>query len=114
MELFLLGLFCGVVLVYVALKLVIWWATKKIREASSSIDKLVEKVKTEINESIITARVEEINGVFYVYSDKNEFLAQGTTLTELRERISSRKPDTNVIIKTDNKELAEKLKATEA
>lgn len=65
------------------------------------LDKTVSKL-AKVQEKIdhkISARVEEVNGVFYVYNaEDNSFLVQGSTLKELREHLGKRIPNANIVI----------------
>lgn len=78
---FLVGILLGVI--------VSWFIIRKLLLAMSQV---AHHRQQEIAE-IIAAKVEEINGIFYVYDiDKHEFLAQGHTSEEIQTRLRSRFP----------------------
>ena len=99
------GLIIAAVLINIAWRLV-------TRRAEQQIEQLAEAIKT-LSANQIQARVEEDNGVFYVYRiDDNSFLAQGTTMAELRERIESRMKDAMIYVTEGDPEVLSRLKAT--
>lgn len=56
-------------------------------------DKILQQELTRIQNSneTLQARVEEINGVFFIYGiEKNEFLAQGSNSLEILQHLKSR------------------------
>ena len=99
------GLIIAAVLINIAWRLV-------TRRAEQQIEQLAEAIKT-LSANQIQARVEEQAGVFYVYRvDDNTFLAQGTTMSELRERIESRMKDAMIYVTEGDAEVLARLKAT--
>jgi hypothetical protein len=86
--------------------------TWMLRRSEARLEELVKAIE-EVTANNIQARVEEENGVFYVYNTKdNTFLAQGRTLTELREKIEERWPNANVAVTEGDVAVLERLKTT--
>lgn len=80
------GMAIGVAGFYLAIKVAV---NVLIRRLARDIDSL--QVELEEQQKPIPARVELHNKVFFVYNNEtNEFMAQGTDLAELRERIRAR------------------------
>ena len=78
---FLIGILLGV--------FVGWLIIKKLMLAMAQV---AHNHQQEIAE-IIAVKLEEIDGIFYVYDiDKHEFLAQGHTSEEIQVRLRSRFP----------------------
>ena len=102
---FLLGVVVGAGVLYV-------FAVYSIRRLISRA--LEEDAVTAAREEdlVIRAHVEEHNGVFYFYNEKNnEFLIQGSNIKELIEHLESRRPGTTVhVVKGDDAAIAQ-LKA---
>jgi vancomycin resistance protein YoaR len=83
-----------------------------MRRAEQNLEALVKALE-EVSANNIQARVEEDSGVFYVYNAQDgTFLAQGRTLTELRERLEQRWPDAVVAVTEGDTAVLERLKAT--
>lgn len=100
---FLLGVVVGAGLLYV---FAVWTIRRLISQA------LAEDAATEQDDLVIRAKVEEQDGVFYFYNEKNnEFLVQGSNLQELLEHLESRKPGTTVHVVNGDKETIAHLKA---
>ena len=90
---FFIGLIAGAVLAVILLSR----AIEKILKPTD-LEKMAAKID-EQRSSKISARVEEVNGVFYVYNaDDDSFLVQGSTLNELVEHIDKRIPDATIVI----------------
>jgi lipopolysaccharide export LptBFGC system permease protein LptF len=106
---FVFGIVAGMIITAVIVNIAFRIAT---RRAEQQLEQLVEAVKS-LSANQIQARVEEQDGVFYVYRvDDNSFLAQGTTMAELRERIESRMKDAMVYVTEGDAEVLARLKAT--
>jgi hypothetical protein len=109
MESFFYGVFAGIVLTTIVVNIVLRRAT---RRAEQQLEEMVQAIQA-LSANQVQARVEEDNGVFYVYrADDNTFLAQGTTMSELRERIESRMKDAMVYVTEGDPEVLARLKAT--
>lgn len=100
------GMCLALVIVYVYLRMV-------MLRAAQDLDDLMQVIEN-LKQSIIHARVEEADGVFYVYNTEDQsFMAQGRTVTELRERIKQRWQDTQVMITQGEQTVLDRLKATD-
>ena len=92
---FLSGAIAGVIIGYVILKILLHIALSRAEKELGLLAQAVEIYEA----STIPARVEQINGVFYVYDTRDgSFLAQGQTVTELRARIESRVKHARVLV----------------
>ena len=101
---FLLGVVVGAGLLYVG---AVWTIRRMISQA------IAEDVAEQREEDlVIRAHVEEHNGVFYFYNEKNnEFLIQGSDIKELIAHLESRRPGTTVhVVRGDEGAIAQ-LKA---
>lgn len=77
------------------------------------VDTLVEAIKTEAAKTVISARVEQHSGVFYVYDTTNDhFLAQGNTIAELRETLEQRFSGKNIFVTEGDQDVIDRLRAT--
>jgi hypothetical protein len=80
------GIFIGATAFYLTLKLAV---NILMRRLAQDIEQL--EVELDQHQKTIQARVELHNNEFFVYNnDTNEFMAQGATLQDLRERIRNR------------------------
>jgi predicted RNase H-like HicB family nuclease len=80
------GIFVGATAFYLTLKLAV---NILMRRLAQDIEQL--EVELDQHQKTIQARVELHNNEFFVYNnDTNEFMAQGATLQDLRERIRNR------------------------
>ena len=101
-----LGMCLALVVVYLYLRMV-------MLRAAQNLDDLLQVIEN-LKDSIIQARVEEADGVFYVYNTADQsFMAQGRTVTELRERIEQRWHDAQVMITQGEQAVLDRLKATD-
>jgi hypothetical protein len=108
---FVSGIILGMIITAVLVNIAYRLATHR---AEKQIEQLAEAIKA-LTANQIQARVEEDNGVFYVYrTDDNSFLAQGTCMSELKERIESRMKDAQVYVTEGDPEVLARLKATGA
>ena len=100
------GMVLAMVVVYVYLRMV-------MLRAAENLDNLLNVIER-LKESIIHARIEEQDGVFYVYNIEDQsFMAQGKTIVELRERIEQRWRDAQVFITEGDEDAIERLKGTD-
>ena len=84
---FLTGMAAGVIIGYVILRILLHIALSRAERELGLLARAVEIYQV----STIPARVEHVNGVFYVYDTRDgSFLAQGQTVDELRSRIETR------------------------
>lgn len=99
------GMCLALVVVYLYLRMV-------MLRAAQNLDDLIQVIE-HLKKSIIHARVEEQDGVFYVYNTADQsFMAQGTTIAELRERIDQRWADAQVMITEGDQAVLDRLKST--
>ena len=77
------------------------------------VDTLVEAIKAEAAKTVISARVEQHSGVFYVYDATNDhFLAQGNTVAELRETLEKRFRGKNIFVTEGDESVISALRST--
>jgi len=109
MENFLIGMFVGVVVTAIAIRIALHLAVKRAERTIESLTKAIEQLKLDH----VAARVEEHQGVFYVYNaTDNSFMAQGATLAELRATIEARWSDRRVLVTEGEPEVLDRLRAT--
>ena len=90
---------------YFALKI----AARRAEEDLARLFHVIDKLK----ETMISARVEEHDGVFYIYNTEDDsFMAQGSTISELRERIEQRWKDAQVFVNEGDQSVIDRLRAT--
>lgn len=83
------------------------------RRADEELTALIESIQEQQKNSI-SARVEEHDGVYYVYNIRdNSFLAQGSNLNELKDRIESRVKDVRVFVTEGDADVLQRLKSTQ-
>jgi len=102
---FLLGVMVGAALLYL---MTIWLMEHLIARAmqQGSADR-------ELANSVIRARVEQIDNQFYIYNiDKNEFLVQGRDMKELVDNLELRKPGAVIGVVDGDEQAIQNLKAT--
>ena len=107
---FVFGIIAGMIITAVLVNIAWRMAT---RHDEQQVEQLVEAIKALSVADLVQARVEESDGVFYIYRvDDDSFLAQGTTMAELKEHIESRMKDARVYVTQGDVAVLEKLKAT--
>lgn len=80
------GFFIGVIFTRL---IIIIEKERKLKE----IDKVVSEKIEELKSKIIPARIEEANGLLFLYnSETNEFLGQGTNANTLESSVKARYP----------------------
>jgi hypothetical protein len=105
---FLLGAAAGAIVGYGVLRIMVHIALARAERELGLLARAVEIYEA----STIPARVEQINGVFYVYDTRDgSFLAQGQTVTELRARIESRVKHARVLVTEGEESVLSLLKA---
>ena len=105
---FLIGAAAGVIIGYVVLRILVHIAMSRTERELELLARAVEIYQA----STIPARVEQINGVFYVYDTRdNSFLAQGQTAAELRSRIESRIKHARVLVTEGEESVISLLKS---
>ena len=105
---FLLGAAAGAIVGYMVLRIMIHVALSRAEKELGLLAQAVEIYEA----STIPARVEQIDGVFYVYDTRNgSFLAQGDTVAELKSRIESRVKHARVLVTEGEESVLSLLKA---
>jgi hypothetical protein len=104
----LVGMFVGIFIMLVFIR-------SAVREALDAADNSLKQLKDLVEEEIertVQTRIEEHDGIYYVYNIKDgTFLGQGTTLKEIITSITKRLPNTNVNITQGDVDVINKLKA---
>ena len=105
---FLLGAAAGAIVGYIVLRIILHVTLLRAERELGLLARAVEIYEA----STIPARVEQINGVFYVYDTRDgSFLAQGQTVTELRTRIEFRVKHARVLVTEGEESVLSLLKA---
>ena len=105
---FLLGAAAGAIIGYVVFRVMIHIAVSRAERELVLLARAVEIYEA----STIPARVEQIDGVFYVYDTRDDsFLAQGDTVAELKSRIESRVKHARVLVTEGEESVLSLLKA---
>ena len=105
---FIIGAAAGAIIGYVVLRILVHIAVARAERELGLLARAVEIYEA----STIPARVEQINGVFYVYDTRDgSFLAQGQTVTELRTRIEFRVKHARVLVTEGEESVLSLLKA---
>lgn len=103
---FFIGVLAGVILFYIGLRIA---ARMLLNHLARRLEEIHEVTKDEP----IDARLEEHNGVFYVYSvENNEFLGQGNSIAELKEHFRARMTQYRINIAEGDEDVIARLKAT--
>jgi hypothetical protein len=105
---FALGFLVGVVAIYIVLKVLANILFKRLEKELAELDHELKVLDT-----VVTARVEEENGVFYIYGvNDNLFLAQGRTIDEIKQVVESRDATKKVMVTEGDPAVIDRLKAT--
>ena len=84
---FFLGIFVGVTLLS-------FFNAIRLRMEIKELDNLLKQKIESIKEKIIPSRIEEENGILYLYNkETNEFLGQGKTFTDLEKNVREKFPN---------------------
>ena len=79
-----------------------------IREVMTELDAHIEKAAG----TLMPVIVERMNGVIFCYSkEDNQFICQGSTLTEIRAAFKARFPDKTAYLDGGDPDLVEELRA---
>jgi len=85
------------------------------RRAEADFTELIAAAIQEQERNTIPARVEQHDGMYYVYNLRDDsFLAQGSTLLELKNRLESRVKNAHVFVTEGDADVLERLKATQS
>jgi vancomycin resistance protein YoaR len=110
MENFIIGAVAGVIVTAVVLRVALHLAVRRAEKTLEALEQAIENLQA----NMIPARVEQHDGMFYVYNARdNSFIAQGTSLAELRSRIEGRMKDAHVVVQEGDPAVLEALKATQ-
>ena len=102
----LIGIFLGALAFYLVLKLAVHILVQRISQDIEELEAAIDQ-----QQQSILARVELHNNEFFVYNnDTNEFMAQGATLTEIRDKIKSRWSSYRVSVVAGEDHVLEQLK----
>lgn len=110
---FFLGMAIGAFLLY---QLMTFVADRLIEKSGGDLDRYLNEQLKIANPELDTtqANVEEIDGVFYLFdSNTSEFIAQGTTLSELKQRAKQCLTTSALIIGSTDPDVINKLKLQE-
>lgn len=111
---FFLGIVIGAFLLYHLMAIV---ATRLIEKSGGSVDQFLDdqlKLSTPQDLAITEAKVEEIDGIFYLFDSSTDmFIAQGATLLELKQRAKQCLTTSALIISSTDPEIINKLKLQE-
>ena len=106
---FIVGLILGMVVTGLVIFLLAQWL---VNRTAANIDTITAELK-QLAENIIPARVEQHEGVFYVYNTRDgSFIAQGTSISEIKSRIEERMKDTTVMVTEGDIDVLQRLKDT--
>lgn len=100
----LIGIVLGIVIAIVVIYLYI---RSLIKQVMMEIDELIDVAKNQMMPVI----VERENGIIYCYNkDDNQFICQGTNLSEIKAAFKARFPDRTAYLDGGNLELVEELR----
>lgn len=94
------------------------WFVFVVKRAEAQLEKdvntLIEAIKAEAAKTTIAARVEQHDDMFYVYDAQDGmFLAQGSTIAELREILEQRFQHKRIFVTEGEQDVIDRLRATE-
>ena len=99
---FLIGVLCGILLhsflVFLRVKLL-----------ERRLDNKIEEVLSKFRENVIPSKIEESNGMYFLYNrETEEFLGQGKSMTELEKSVREKFP--NKLFDVPNEQLMKVMK----
>jgi hypothetical protein len=122
---FAIGFLFGVLVFYIMLRMVINDVRQQLErllsnvlesesDSESDLIKIEDAIEPETkNINSINTRLEEVNGVFYVYNiDNGEFIAQGATADEVQKHAQSRISNKDVFIVQGDSDAIERYRNT--
>lgn len=110
---FFVGLIMGMALSYIIHRIIIWTTLRQMEREGIEIDELLERVKKKVAERVVQARLEEHQGVFYLYRlDNGQFIAQGRTHDEIERLTELRIPNLSVYVTEADEAVLERYRAT--
>jgi hypothetical protein len=99
-----IGILIGAAL---AVLLIYLYVRGLIREVMTELDEHIERAAS----TLMPVIVERMNGVIFCYSkEDNQFICQGSTLTEIREAFKARFPDKTAYLDGGDEELVKELR----
>jgi hypothetical protein len=108
---FFIGLAVGMMIMALAVKIIANMAVRYLERQLQELEKTVEQ----LDNLKVPARVEEHQGIFYVYAlDGDRFLAQGTSMAELKQRVESHSQTMHVVLTEGDPDVLARLQATSA
>lgn len=114
---FIFGTLFGIVISYFAVRVMIRLIVDKVeREMGQTLDSLLKdnKHSTSDDATQIKARVENINGVFYIFDVRNgNFIAQGKSMGEILEHIKARTINHDIVVSEGDPEVMSKFRSTQ-
>jgi len=107
------GSVLGVIAAYIFTRVIIWLTLREISK-QVDIDGLFQRLEKETVTSGIQARLEEHQGMFYVYDiSDNQFIAQGTDADALAQAVVQRAGDDRAVNITEgDKDVIERFRKT--
>jgi len=110
---FFLGLAVGVAVSYLITRFIVWATMRQIEREGIEVEQLIQNMKQRVQERIVQARLEEHQGMFYLYRvDNNEFIAQGRSHAEIKTITDKRLPDLPVYVTEAEDSVMERYSAT--
>ena len=103
------GVLIGIGLTYAFFKVTAYFLNRYIEsQVKETLDLIKERTR-----DLIAARVEEDQGMFYVYNtEDNGFIAQGRSIAEIKTAIDKLHQDKRVIVTEGDNEVIKRLEAT--
>lgn len=103
MEIFILGIAFGVLITSIIQQIRMYYAMHELQQklGKELFDKIkgIDQIHDADADTAIKTRVEEIDGVFYIFDAENhEFMAQGSTMTEIQEHMKARLIKSDVVV----------------
>ena len=85
-----------------------------LQRAHGDLSNLMHVIE-QLEKTMISVRVEQHDGIFYAYNVRDDsFVAQGSSIKELKEAIDGRWKDMQVFVSEGDPTVIEALKATES
>lgn len=110
---FILGIFTGILIHYITMRIVVWATLRQMERRGIEIENLVQKIRQDAQALVVEARLEEHQGEFFLYRvDNGEFIAQGTTAREIQDRTEKRITGRAVVVTESDDEVMERYRAT--
>lgn len=100
----LLGLLVGIVMLFMYVRF-------RISQISGNLDNLIKEAIKEVEKEMVGINIEKHNGIFYAYrEDDNQFVAQGTTVEELRTAFKTVYPNKVTYLAGGDEEAVKEMK----